>query len=205
MTDPRRPLRADAVRNRESILAAADAAFAQHGGALVTEDVARRAGVGIGTVFRHFPTKTDLVAAIVERRLATVTLEARALLDDSGGDALVLFFRRIVEQAAAKPAIAHALESLGVDAHALISRVGAELRRVMSEMLDRAQEAGTVRADIDVATVLDLVLTVALLESPDAAIGVIIDGLRATPSAPGSSPTDGSRPGREEPTAGRLR
>lgn len=80
-TTTRRP-RADAVRNRMRVLDAARAAFAEHGPDAQMEDVARRAGVGIGTVYRHFPTKQALAAALVEERFARVLAYQRELLDD---------------------------------------------------------------------------------------------------------------------------
>jgi AcrR family transcriptional regulator len=75
-------LRADAVRNRAKVLDAARAAFAEHGAEAQMEDVARRAGVGIGTVYRHFPTKHALAAALVEEKFDRVIAHARELLDE---------------------------------------------------------------------------------------------------------------------------
>ncbi|MEE3922403.1 helix-turn-helix domain-containing protein [Micromonospora sp. BRA006-A] len=89
------PLRADARRNRARILDAAEAVFAEFGARASTEEVARRAGVAIGTVFRHFPTKEDLLAALMKRLLAQ-------LADEAGRHDLFGFFRHTVAQAAAR-------------------------------------------------------------------------------------------------------
>ena len=89
----RPPPRADAVRNRAAILAAAGAVFAERGPAASTEEVARRAGVAVGTVFRHFPTKRDLLVAILKALLARLDAEARQLAADDPATGLFRFFR----------------------------------------------------------------------------------------------------------------
>ncbi|MBF8192458.1 TetR/AcrR family transcriptional regulator [Nonomuraea sp. K274] len=140
-------LRADARRNRERILAAAEAVFAERGAAASTEEVAARAGVAIGTVFRHFPTKNDLLGAIVKGLLARLAEEADALAE--GGDpekALFAFFTHVVEEAAARKTVAELLAGGGVDV-----RVGKPLERLQESvgtLLRRAQQAGAVRDDV---------------------------------------------------------
>jgi hypothetical protein len=93
---PKRRLRADAARNRIAILEAAEDVFVEKGRALSTEAVAERAGVGIGTVFRHFPTKEALLQALLVVRLQQLAAEADALAIDDRGGALFIVFERLV-------------------------------------------------------------------------------------------------------------
>ncbi|MEU9844544.1 helix-turn-helix domain-containing protein, partial [Actinomadura sp. NPDC048032] len=102
---PGRPLRADALRNRAKVLAAAEEVFAVQGTSASTEEVARKAGVGIGTVFRHFPTKESLLEAVLVallKRLAAEARDLRAAADP--GAAFFGFFTRVVSQAASSGA-----------------------------------------------------------------------------------------------------
>ncbi|HKV22663.1 MAG TPA: helix-turn-helix domain-containing protein, partial [Mycobacterium sp.] len=81
MTEPDRPLRADAARNRARVLEVAYETFAAEGLSVPIDEIARRAGVGAGTVYRHFPTKDDLYRAVVEDRITTIIEGGRALID----------------------------------------------------------------------------------------------------------------------------
>ena len=123
-------MRADAARNRARVLAAAERAMAAKGAAVSTEEVARQAGVGIGTVFRHFPTKEALLAAVLVERLARFAAEADELART--GDprtALVEVLTRAVDAYADKHAIADALTAAGIDAQPLASSAGQALLR----------------------------------------------------------------------------
>jgi AcrR family transcriptional regulator len=146
-----KPLRADARRNRARILDAASAVFAEHGAEASTEQVAARAGVAIGTVFRHFPTKQDLLAAILKDLLADLT---------SAGDTdLFAFFTRVVTVAAEKKVVVDALAREGV-------AVGVEgpvavLADTLDGLLAAAREAGAVRADVRLDEVLALLTATA--------------------------------------------
>src|SRR6266508_4411200 len=105
-------LRADARRNRARILAAAEEVFSEQGASASTEEVASRAGVAIGTVFRHFPTKNDLLRAIMKDLLLRLTDEVNTLnTDGNPTTALFAFFTRMVEQAAAKKTVVALLTS----------------------------------------------------------------------------------------------
>jgi AcrR family transcriptional regulator len=98
MSSPR-PLRADAVRNRRLLLAAAADEFAEHGLDASVADIARRAGVGKGTVFRHFPTKDDLIAAILIDRMDALHRLGERLIDaDDAGEALREFLTAAARQ-----------------------------------------------------------------------------------------------------------
>lgn len=129
------PLRADAQRNRARILDAAEAVFAEFGTRASTEEVARRAGVAIGTVFRHFPTKDDLLAALMKRLLAQ-------LVEEAGKHDFFTFFTHLVAQAAAKKTVVDLLAGSGVDIR-LPDTVG-HLEEAVGRLLDQARAVGAV-------------------------------------------------------------
>ena len=142
-----RPLRADARRNRARILAAAEEVFAARGAAASTEEVAAAAGVAIGTVFRHFPTKQDLLGAILKDVLAD--LDAAATQDD-----LFAFFARVVTVAAEKKFVVALLAGQGVEVEVAGAVQG--LSDTIGGLLGRAQDAGRVRDDVRLDEVLAL-------------------------------------------------
>ncbi|HTZ24669.1 MAG TPA: helix-turn-helix domain-containing protein [Streptosporangiaceae bacterium] len=148
-------MRADAQRNRAAILAAAEAVFAEQGTSAPTEQVAARAGVAIGTVFRHFPTKDALLAAMMKELLARLAAEAAVLISDGDpATALFAFFARVVEQAAAKKTVADLLAGQGIDLRS--AGPVATLRQELETLLARAIRAGAVRDDVGSAEVLAL-------------------------------------------------
>ena len=110
-----RPLRADAARNRARILAAAEAVFAAEGIEVPVDMIAEKAGVGVGTLYRHFPTKEKLCEAILLERLASLTVDAQALADaDDPAAAFFGFLDHVVEEAAAKRDLIVAVMGAGV-------------------------------------------------------------------------------------------
>ncbi|MEV4713940.1 helix-turn-helix domain-containing protein [Micromonospora sp. NPDC049374] len=145
------PLRADAQRNRARILDAAEAVFAEFGTRASTEQVARRAGVAIGTVFRHFPTKNDLLAALMKRLLAQ-------LVEEAGKHDLFAFFTHLVAQAAAKKTVVDLLAGSGVDIR-LPDAVG-HLEEAVGKLLEQAQATGAVAAPIRLPEVMALLASV---------------------------------------------
>jgi AcrR family transcriptional regulator len=151
-----KPPRADARRNRARILDAAVRVFAEHGAAASTEDVAAEAGVAIGTVFRHFPAKRDLLGAILKDLLADLTASA-------AGTDLFAFFARVVTEAAEKRFVVELLAGEGVDV-GVAGPVGS-LAEAVGTLLDQARRDGTVRADVRADEVLAL-LTAATGSSP---------------------------------------
>jgi len=184
-----RPLRADALRNRVRVLEAAETVFDAHGTTASTEEVARAAGVGIGTVFRHFPTKEALLEAVYVARLRRLAAEAEALASaEEPGAAFFAFFARVVGQAATKNAFSAALMEAGVDVRETAAESGAELKRALAGLLGRAQEAGAVRRDVGPAEVMTLLLGASQAAEHtsgdpgvrDRALAVVFDGLRAT-------------------------
>jgi AcrR family transcriptional regulator len=146
--------RADARRNRARILAAAREVFTELGSSAATDEVARRAGVAIGTVFRHFPTKQDLLAAILKDLLARLTDEVNALIADGDPNALFTFFADLVGTAAEQKTVVDLLGEAGVD----VGLAGPieSLHRAVGTLLARGQEAGVIRSDIRLGEVVAL-------------------------------------------------
>lgn len=181
-------VRADARDNRGRILAAADDVFGRRGGAGSTAEVARQAGVGIATVFRHFPTKADLLEAVLAARLGRLCDDARRLAgNDDAGHALETAFSGIVHDAAGKLAIAEALADAGGGASGDADRAGGELRAAFGELVERARSAGAVRADVGPVDVYALLVGVSRASSAmgleaagrDHLVTVVFDGLRS--------------------------
>ena len=157
--DDTKPLRSDARRNRARILDAAEHVFTESGATGSTEEIARRAGVAIGTVFRHFPTKSDLVHAITKHRVARLMRELDALDHaPERGKALFTFFAQMVKQAATKQRVADLLGQTGVE----ISLPDAvqQLERAVGRLLHHAQTAGTVDDDVRLPEVMALLTSV---------------------------------------------
>lgn len=170
-----KPLRADARRNRARILAAAEEVFAERGATASTEEVAVVAGVAIGTVFRHFPTKQDLLGAILKDLLAS-------LGEAAAHDDLFAFFRRVVTAAAEKKFVVDLLAEQGIEVE--VGGAVGRLGEVVERLLAAAREAGQVRSDIRGDEVLALLTAAgqgAMRWSPDLrerTLEVIFAGLR---------------------------
>jgi AcrR family transcriptional regulator len=152
------PKRADARRNYELLLAAAAAAFAEHGADDVSlEEIARRAGVGIGTLYRHFPARQALLEAVYRDQVDGLdALGAKLLTAESPGAALGDWLRAFVAFGRTKRSMSAALIStIGRDA-ALISECSVILRRRTEELLGRAQDAGEARQGVQAVDILRL-------------------------------------------------
>jgi AcrR family transcriptional regulator len=149
--DTERPLRADARRNRERILQAAREVFAANGIDAQMDAVAARAGVGVGTVYRHFPTKEALMAELVRQKFRQLADGAREALERDGEPFAVLadMLRRNADVCAADASMQHALTA--VDAHKWnhAQAEQQELNVLSGKLIDRAQRAGAMRADVD--------------------------------------------------------
>ncbi|MET0420124.1 MAG: TetR/AcrR family transcriptional regulator [Acidimicrobiia bacterium] len=147
------PRRADARRNREQVLAAAEAVFSERGVKAPIEEVARRAGVGVGTVCRHYPTKQALVDAVVHRLLEPLIERARPALDATDpGEAFRNFVFALSDVQARHVALAEQM-AYEIDGAMEKGPLRAELRTIANELLVRAQAAGSIRADIGAADV----------------------------------------------------
>src|SRR5580704_6991949 len=168
-SETERPLRADARRNRERILASARAAFAESGAAVQIDDVARHAGVGVGTVYRHFPTKQALLTELVRQTFRLFTGWARDALEAGGEPSALIegLLRRIAETAAGDAGVQYALASS--DAQAARSEARAEqdeLIAVIAELIERARRAGTIRPGIEATDIAMLICGVVSAMGP---------------------------------------
>jgi AcrR family transcriptional regulator len=184
-TPTRRP-RADAVRNRARIVETARAVFAERGSDASLEEIARGAGVGIGTLYRHFPTRDDLVVAVFHDQVDELQARAEELLaSDAPGDALASWLH---EQ------LRHAASCRGLGAEAMLAMLADRgepsaceaMRHAGATLLARAQAAGDVRTGVQIDDLVRMVQAVSLAaeQSDDPAsaerlFGFLIDGIRA--------------------------
>ncbi len=186
MSTPTPATRADARRNRERLLAAAAQLFEEQGAAFSVDETAARAGVGTGTFYRNFPTKSALLSALVAQQLdelATHHVER----DDDAAEAILRFVRDAVTGSRRKHDLVAALEAAGHANADDISEASARFRQRIGDLLARAQAVGTVRGDLGLEDLLALVSAASGSASRDGVSGeriasVIADGLRATPA-----------------------
>jgi AcrR family transcriptional regulator len=182
-----RPLRSDAERNRQRVLEVAQEVFAKEGLAVPIDEIARRAGLGVGTLYRHFPTKEALFEAILvgrTERLADLA-QAGAKASDPGA-AFFAFLSQMVEEGQAKKDYLAALAGTGVDMKQ-IAAAKERMKRAVAVLVVRAQKARVIRPDVGAGDVLTLVMgTVGAADRYGAGpaerkrlLGVIFDGLRA--------------------------
>lgn len=146
-----RPLRADARRNRERILESARAVFAEYGAEAQIDDVARQAGVGVGTVYRHFATKEALLAELLREKFRLFSARAREALAQDG-EPFAMFedlLRRNAATAASDAAVQHALAAAGEHIWVQASDERDELLAATGELIARARRAGTIRQDVE--------------------------------------------------------
>jgi AcrR family transcriptional regulator len=160
-------LRADAQRNLDRLLDVAGECFAERGLEVSVDEIARRAGVGHGTVFRNFPNKDALVVAVVNQRLSELTNVARAALEDlDAWDGFAGFFRHTASLYAENVGLIAGLERCAG------SPEKSELGRAVEDLVERAQHSGALRRDVTAEDVMMLVPTAA--RYPE----IVLDGLR---------------------------
>ncbi|MHB1597678.1 MAG: TetR/AcrR family transcriptional regulator [Acidimicrobiales bacterium] len=182
-----RPRRADAQRNYERILSAARSAVAERGGDVVLEDVARGAGVGIGTLYRHFPTRQALLEATFLDEARELRARAEALVGDiCPFEALVGWLRLQVDFGMHGHSMGAAVLNAKHTGGSEIQVACSAARGAGTELLRRAQAAGEVRADVEMGDVLRLLYALVLVNgtSPDLAqvermFDLVIAGIRA--------------------------
>lgn len=189
--DPRpRAPRADARRNRERVLEAAKAVFSAGGPEASLEAVARRAGVGIGTLYRHFPTREALFEAVYRREVDQLAELAEALKAEPGSptEALRRLMRANVEFVATKKGMSSALAVAAHNAPALIAYSFERLTRAIGSLLERAVAAGEIRADIGAEDLLRTLVGLCYTHDQPGwqanvlrLVDVFIDGLRRGP------------------------
>ncbi|MFD5191434.1 TetR/AcrR family transcriptional regulator [Streptomyces sp. NPDC058357] len=167
---PPRPMRADARRNYDRLLAEARTAFAEHGTDASLEDVARRAGVGIGTLYRHFPNRHALMNAVFQEALASLITRSHEL---AGAEhpcrALVEWLGAIITHAGEYRGLAQALMSTSRDETSALAQCNVPLREAGAVLLVRAQANGAVRPDVSIDDLLQLTNAIALAaeQAPD--------------------------------------
>lgn len=149
MTPVERHLRADAARNREAILAAAEAEFRAHGVEASIDAIAERAGVGVGTLYRNYATKDELMRAILAARAEPLIAVANeALSSPDPGAAFFEFVRHLFSASGDFKALADSLAAAGLDLDAAKQAAGGELMGAVRQLFARAQQAGAVRPDV---------------------------------------------------------
>lgn len=160
---PDRPMRADARRNYERLVGEARTSFAEHGTDASLEDIARQAEVGIGTLYRHFPNRHALMNAVFQEALASLLARSHELAEaEQPCSALVEWLGAIVTHAGEYRGLAQALMSASGDETSALAPCHAPLRRAGARLLARAQESGSVRADVSIEDLLQLTNAIAL-------------------------------------------
>jgi AcrR family transcriptional regulator len=191
-----RPMRADAVKNRARILAAAEEIFAAEGVSVPIDTVAERAGLGVGTLYRHFPTKEALFEAIVVARLEQLLDSVRTQCDaPDPGVALYSFLREFAGHASAKRDLFEALSSAGIDIKSRCFEMMDEMKRTIDTLRQRAVAAGAIRADVSTDEMVGLVIGACQVgghsgaddESLQRMVKIVCDGLQVPDAAPRSS------------------
>lgn len=188
--DPK-PMRADARRNRELVLAAAVRAFADRGTAVSLDAVAAEAGVGVGTLYRHFPTRDALVEAVYREEVERLHSGASALLaEHAPADALAAWMDLFVGYAERKRGLKEALQAaVAAGGESTFAETRARIVDAVALLLDAAQRDGTVRRDVEAEDVL--LATGGLWQMPAGPdwdvrarrlLGLVLDGLRVSPT-----------------------
>ena len=186
-----RPQRADAQRNRARILEAAENVFAVEGIDVPVDLIAEKAGVGVGTLYRHFPTKEKLCEAVLMDRLLALTVDARALADaDDPKAAFFGFLTHFVEEGAAKRDLIVAVMGAGMEMDEFSQAVKQDLNDAIGVLLHRAQAVGAVRPDVQPDAVLALLGATCQATVHSAAapaldlLTIVCDGLRVQAGNP---------------------
>jgi AcrR family transcriptional regulator len=190
MSENARPLRADAVRNRARVLDVAYETFAEEGMSVPIDEIARRAGVGAGTVYRHFPTKEALFGAIASNRLQHLTDRAAAFIEaEEPGEAFFAYLYLLVQEGRSDQGLVEALAGVGFDIETTFADAEQQFMTLLENLLTSAQAVGAVRSDIGVKDVKALLVGCqAMQRSSDEAgtaraLAVVRDGLAPHPSS----------------------
>ncbi|WP_251095794.1 TetR/AcrR family transcriptional regulator [Streptomyces sp. Caat 7-52] len=176
----RRPHRKDAARNYDALLEAARAAFAEHGADASLEDIARRAGVGIGTLYRNFPTRRDLFETVYADEVNTLCRAAVELADREPWEALTAWLDRFAGYMVTKRAVREALDGESD----IFQACRESMYAAGGPLLERAQRAGAARADMDFGDLLRMVagITATVFDDDaqrDRVLAIALDGVRA--------------------------
>ncbi len=176
----RRPHRKDAARNYDALLAAAREAFAEHGAEASLEDIARRAGVGIGTLYRNFPTRRHLFESVYADEVNTLCRVAEEVADREPWDALTAWLDRFAGYVVTKRAVREALN----DESEIFAACRDSMLEAGGPLFERAQRAGEARTDMDFVDLLRMVSGITATTFDDDAqrdrvLSVALDGVRA--------------------------
>jgi AcrR family transcriptional regulator len=179
-------LRADARRNREKLIEMAAAAFAEKGVETSLEDIARQAGVGIGTLYRHFPTREHLVEVVYRRELESLAAAAEELAQKYPADlALEEWMRRFVSYLAAKRGMAASLKILASTNSSLFTEGFGQVRNALERLLRQAANEDLIRRDIDTTDLMHAMSSIySMPDSPEwrdrahRLVGLLTAGLR---------------------------
>ena len=189
-----RPLRKDAVRNRELLITAAAAAFSVHGADVPLEDIAGRAGVGIGTLYRHFPTRDSLVEAVYRHEVDVLVERADQLLDTLPPDqALEEWMQLFVRHVAAKRGMLSVLKPMLSSNASFFAETKGRATVAATKLLEAGVAAGTVRGDVDGGDLLRAVGGICMStdqersDTSDRLVRLLFDGLRHGAAAGSSS------------------
>ncbi|MFF7546538.1 TetR/AcrR family transcriptional regulator [Streptomyces canus] len=177
----RRPHRKDAARNYDALLAAAREAFAEHGSEASLEDIARRAGVGIGTLYRNFPTRRHLFESVYADDVNTLVQVAQELADEEPWQALTAWLDRFAGYMVTKRAVREALN----DESEIFAACRESMYAAGGPLLERAQEAGRARRDMDFVDLLRMVAGITATAFDDDAqrdrvLSIALDGVRVS-------------------------
>ena len=181
-TQLQKPMRADARRNYEKLVAAARDVFTEHGSSASLEAVAERAGVGIGTLYRHFPTRQALLEAVYVDEVEAIARSVRDLADVEPWEALERWCRSYVGFATTKRALMDALLEAAPDSDVL-AKCRTAIREAGDELMGRGRRAGVVRPDVGFLDVGRMVSQIAVApnataEDKERMLRLVLDGLR---------------------------
>ena len=188
--DGERPKRADARRNRELLIEAARTVFSTQGAGAPMEAIAKQAGVGVGTLYRHFPNRLDLVEAVYESDVQELAATAqRVVAELEPGPAVDAFFDAFVRYAQTKQALLGELQQSFEKHPDLRSRCREQIESSFDLVIERARQAGAIRGDVSGSDVMQLTAPVCTntsisAEQSQRLISMILDGLRAGATQP---------------------
>ncbi|MFF4836610.1 TetR/AcrR family transcriptional regulator [Streptomyces sp. NPDC001315] len=190
-SEPQRRRRADAQRNYDLLVAAARDVFHDHGVDAPLDDIARRAGVGNATMYRHFPTRRELIIAVYSEEVAELCTRSQSLLaEEPPGDALFDWLQDFIAHVAAKRELALSItDDRTGQRSALFDRWHHSMHTAASALLTRAQSAGTVRADLNASELLALANGIALTATDPTQAERLVLLVRQGTDTP-SAPTD---------------
>ena len=187
--DGERPMRADARRNRELLISAARKVFGAQGAGAPMEAIAKEAGVGVGTLYRHFPNRIDLVEAVYESDVEELAATARRVVAElEPAPAVDAFLEAFLRYAQTKQALLGELHQAFEKHPDLRSRCREQIESAFDTVIERGKQAGAIRNDISGSDVLQLTAPICTnasisAEQSERLLGMIFDGLRAGATA----------------------